>query len=185
MVSLASLWAPILVAAVLVFVFSSLIHMVFGYHASDFRTVPSEDDVMDAMRRFNIPPGDYLIPRPTSTAHAASPEFKAKAAQGPLLLMSLWAPGGNSMGTNLTMWFVYTVVVGLFAAYVATLSLPPGADYRQVFRVTSTVAFIGYVLALWQSTIWYRKSVVTTLKSSFDGLLFGLLTGGVFGWLWP
>ena len=37
MVSLADLWLPILLSAVLVFVASSLIHMVLGWHRHDFK----------------------------------------------------------------------------------------------------------------------------------------------------
>jgi hypothetical protein len=80
---------------------------------------------------------------------------------------------------------VYTVLVGLFAGYVAGLALGPGADYRPVFRVTSTVAFAGYALALWQDVIWYGRSSTTVSKATFDGLVYALVTGGVFGWLWP
>jgi hypothetical protein len=54
-----------------------------------------------------------------------------------------------------------------------------------VFRLTSTVAFAGYALALWQGWIWYSRSIRYTLLSTLDGLIYALLTGGVFGWLWP
>ena len=62
MVPLTSLWAPIVLAAVVVFLVSSIIHMVLPYHRTDFGCLPAEDDVMDALRRFKIPPGDYLVP---------------------------------------------------------------------------------------------------------------------------
>ena len=62
MVSILSLWLPILVSAILVFVVSSIIHMFLPYHRSDFAKVPSEDEVMDALRKFDIPPGEYVIP---------------------------------------------------------------------------------------------------------------------------
>jgi len=38
---------------------------------------------------------------------------------------------------------------------------------------------------LWQMSIWYRRSWSTTLKATLDGVIYGLLTGGAFGWLWP
>jgi len=184
MVSVATLWAPILVSAVLVFIISSMIHMVLGYHASDFGKVARQSELLDALRVFNLPPGDYFLPRPDSSAAAQSPEYKAAVAKGPVVLFRVM-PGGMTMGKNLAMWFVYTVIVGLVAGYVAGLALGPGADYRPVFRVTSTVAFAGYTLALWQDVIWYSRSAVTAAKTTFDGLLFALATGGVFGWLWP
>jgi hypothetical protein len=185
MVPLAALWLPILLSALLVFVVSSIIHMMLPYHRSDFRRVPAEDDVMAALRRFNIPPGDYLMPRPESPGQMNSPEFIAKRTQGPVLVMTILPPGAAGMARNLALWFVYTVVVGLFAAYVAALALPPGAAYRPVFRIAGTVAFCGYSLALLQNTIWYSRGWGFTLKSMFDGLIYALLTGGAFGWLWP
>ena len=66
MVSLTQLWLPIGLAAVLVFVASSIMHMVLPYHKGDFAAVPREDDVMRALRSFSIPPGDYMLPRPSS-----------------------------------------------------------------------------------------------------------------------
>jgi hypothetical protein len=185
MVSVASLWAPILISAVLVFVISSIIHMLLGYHAGDFGKVSRQDAVLDALRGFNLAPGDYLLPRPASAADSRSPEFAATVAKGPVVMMTVMPGGGMAMGKSLGLWFAYTLVVGLFAGYVASLALAPGADYRQVFRITSTVAFAGYVLALWQNVIWYGRSGSTAGKSTFDGLIYALVTGGVFGWLWP
>ena len=185
MVSVASLWAPILLSAVLVFVVSSLIHMLLGYHHSDFSAVARQNDLLDALRGFTLSPGDYVLPRPASSAEARSPEFAAAAARGPVVMMTVLPAGGMPMGRNLALWFVYALVVGLFAGYVAGLALGPGAEYRPVFRVTSAVAFVGYVLALWQGVIWYGRSGTTAAKSTFDGLVYALVTGGVFGWLWP
>jgi Flp pilus assembly protein TadB len=185
MVQLTALWLPILLSAVLVFIASSVIHMLLGYHRSkDWRKVPSEDDVMEALRRFKIPPGDYLIPSPETRAQMNTPEFKAKRDKGPILMMTV-LPNAGGMGRNLVLWFLYTIVVGVFAGYVAGIVLAPGTPYLMVFRVTATVAFAGYALALWQHSIWYGRSWAATVTSTVDGLIYALLTGGAFGWLWP
>jgi hypothetical protein len=114
-----------------------------------------------------------------------SPEFLEKVRKGPVVLMTV-APGGSmSMGTSLVQWFLYSVLVGVFAAYLAGRALGPGAPYLAVFRVVGTVAFMGYALALFQYSIWYKRNWAATLKSVFDGLVYGLLTAGTFGWLWP
>lgn len=89
------------------------------------------------------------------------------------------------MAGNLVLWFVYCVVVGVFAAYIAGRAQPAGAHYLSVFRFAGCTAFVGYSLALWQNVIWYKRSWKATLKSTLDGLIYGLLTGGTFGWLWP
>jgi hypothetical protein len=185
MVSLVALWLPILLAAVLVFVVSSIIHMVFSYHRSDVRDVPNEAAVMDALRPFDIAPGDYMVPRAASPEAMKSPEFQEKLAQGPVVLMTVMPKGPVAMGKSLTLWFLYSVVVGLFAAYVASRALPAGADYLAVFRFAGVTAFAGYGLALVQDAIWWNRSWTTTVKSLFDALVYALVTGGTFGWLWP
>jgi hypothetical protein len=113
-----------------------------------------------------------------------TPEFKAKVERGPRIMLTVMAPGG-SMLKSLILWFIYSLVIAAVAAYVAGISLGPGAPYMDVFRVTSTVSFAGYALALWQNWIWYSRSLGYTLRATFDGLVYALLTGGVFGWLWP
>jgi hypothetical protein len=184
MVPLTALWLPVLLAGVLVFVASSIIHMVLGYHASDWRRPPSEDALLDALRPLNLPPGDYGAPRPDSMAQMSTPEFKAKLARGPRVLLRVMGPV-RSMGQNLVLWFIYSIVVAVFAGYLAGATLAPGVPYLVVFRVTGTVAFAAYALALWQHWIWYSQSTSYTLKATGDSLLYALLTAGVFGWLWP
>ena len=185
MVSVAMLWAPILLSAVLVFIASSVIHMMLGYHHSDFRNVPAEDDALEAFRRLKLQPGDYAMPRPRSMAETRTPEFAAKARSNQVIVMTVMPAGGFPMGRNLVLWFLFAVVVSLLAGYVAGLTLPVGAEYRPVFRVVSTVAFTGYVLGQWPDVIWYGSSSTTAAKSTFDGLVYALMTGGTFGWLWP
>jgi hypothetical protein len=180
-----SLWLPVLLAAVVVFVVSSIIHMALPYHRNDFQAVPKEDAVMDALRPFSISPGDYLMPRPRTMADMKSEEYQQKLAKGPVAVFTVFPNGQGSMASALIQWFLYSVVIGIFAAYITGRALGPGALYIEVFRFSGTVAFMGYALALAQASIWYKKSWSTTLKSMFDGLIYALLTAGMFGWLWP
>ena len=185
MTPLASLWLPVLLSAVIVFVVSSIIHMVMPWHKSDYGRIPQEDKFMDALRPLAIPPGDYMVPRPSSMKEMGSPEFAEKIKKGPVMVVTVMANAKASMGKNLVLWFIYSLVVGLLAAYVAGRALPVGAPYLHVFRFAGTTAFIAYSVALWQMSIWYRRSWATTIKATIDGLIYGLLTAGVFGWLWP
>ena len=185
-VSILSLWLPILVGAVLVFVVSSIIHMFLTYHQSDFSKTADEDGLMDAMRPFDIPPGDYVIPFAGSMENMRSDEFRAKVEKGPVAFMTILAPDAMSnMTASLIQWFGYSVLVGVFAAYLGGRMLGPGAEYLDVFRLTGTVAFACYSMALMQRSIWFKQSWKTTLKSMFDGLIYALMTAGAFGWLWP
>jgi hypothetical protein len=184
MVPILALWIPIVLSAVIVFVVSSLIHMVLPYHRKDFGRVPSEDEVMAALRKFNIPAGEYFIPCAGSPKEARKPEFVEKINRGPVAILTVMQ-GGFAMGKSLTLWFLYSVAVGIFAAYVAGRALGPGAHYLAVFRFAGCTAFIGYAVALWQNSIWYQRAWSTTIKSTLDGLVYALLTAGTFGWLWP
>jgi hypothetical protein len=185
MTGLDALWLPILLSAVFVFLGSSVIHMATPWHKSDYPKAPDEDRLMDALRPLALPPGDYMVPRPSSSQEMRSPEFTEKLKRGPVVILTVLPAGPVAMGKNLTLWFLYSLVVGAFAAYVAGRALPPGAEYLQVFRFAGTATFIGYSVALWQMSIWYHRSWVTTLKLTVDGLIYALLTGGAFGWLWP
>ena len=185
MVAVMSLWIPILVSAVIVFVASSIIHMVLPYHRTDFGRLPAEDAVMDALRKIGIPPGDYMVPCAGSPKQMKDPAFIDKMKKGPVAVLTVMKSGPPSMGPSLALWFLYCAVVGLFAAYVAGRALAPGAQYLAVFRFAGCTAFVGYALALWQNSIWYKRAWSTTLKSTFDGLVYALLTAGTFGWLWP
>jgi hypothetical protein len=89
------------------------------------------------------------------------------------------------MGKPLVLWFVYSVVVSIFAAYVASRAVPAAAHYLAVFRFAGVTAFVGYALALWQMAIWYNRSLATTIRGTIDGLVYACVTAGTFGWLWP
>ena len=185
MVSIPTLWLPILLSAVFVFIASSVIHMFLTYHYRDFKKVPDEVKLMDALRDFNLPPGEYSVPHAGSPKEMNSAEYKEKLKKGPVLLMNVWESGEQSMGRQLVQWFLFSIIVGIFAAYVAGRALGPGAEYLAVFRFTGVTAFICYVIGIWPDYIWFKRSLGRTLKSTFDGLIYALLTAGVFGWLWP
>lgn len=185
MTHMTALWLPILLSSVIVFVVSSAIHMASPWHKSDYPKLANEDQVMDAMRPLALPPGDYMVPRPSSMAEMKSEEFKAKHARGPVVMMTVMPNGELSMGRNMVMWFVFTVVIGIFVAYVCAHALLPGAPYRAVFRFAGLTSFIGYTVALWPLSIWYRRAWSITFKMTVDGLIYGLLTAATFGWLWP
>ena len=180
-----SLIVPILVASVIVFVASSIIHMFTPFHKGDLKRVPNEDGVMSALRPFNLAPGDYAMPLASSMAAMGTPEFQAKMATGPVVMMTVRPSGKFTMTPSLIQWFVYSIVVSLIAGYVAGATLLPGADYLRVFQIAGCVAFVGYSMGLPQASIWGGKNWGTTLRGMFGGLIYGLLTGGTFGWLWP
>jgi len=180
-----SLWFPILLSAVFVFLVSSFIHMVLPYHKGDFKKLPDEDGVMNALRNLNIPPGEYSFPRAESMKEMSSPEFKSKLEKGPAAFITVLRNEAPSMTGGLILWFVYSLLIGVIAAYVASRAVGMDANYLSVFRFTGVTAFACYSIALLQNSIWYKRAWSVTFKSMFDGLIYAFVTAGTFGWLWP
>ena len=185
MVGWTSLVVPALASAGLVFIASSVVHMVLRWHNADYRKLPNEDVVRDAIRSASPVPGQYILPHCTDPKQAADPAMIRKFEEGPVGVLYVRAPGRTKLGPFLISWFLYTFVVGLLVAYVARITLPAATSYGAVFRLTGTVAWIAYA---WQGpadSIWKGKPWRVTVREMGDGLLYGLLTAGVFGWLWP
>ncbi len=185
MVPIMSLWLPILLSAVIVFVASSIIHMAIPIHKSDYRKLPDEGKVLDALRAAGVTPGrEYRFPF-CSMKEMKSPEIQEQFKRGPIGALTITPSGAPAMGKYLTQWFLYCVVVSIFTAYLTGRTRLPGTSYMEVFRVAGTTAFLSYSLAQIQNAIWRGATWVVTMKHVFDGLIYGLLTAGTFGWLWP
>lgn len=185
MVTIIALWLPIVLSAVFVFIASSIIHMFLKYHQSDFSQLPREDEIMDKLREYDIPPGDYYFPYAGSAEVMRSEAYLEKRKRGPVAFINFMKPGPPAMTKEFVLWFIYCLVVSVFAAYIAGRAVPAGGDYLEVFRFAGCTAFAGYALGLAQNSIWYNRSWSATFKSMFDGLIYALLTAGTFGWLWP
>jgi len=185
MILLTALWLPILLSAVIVFFASFIMHMVLTYHRSDYRELPDEERVTDAMRSAGVTPGPaYFFPYFSFKEMKSAPAIE-KMKRGPVGFMTVLPSGPPAMGKNLVQWFSYCVVISIFAAYLSGRLLAPGTAFLQVFRVVGTVAFLGYGAAHAQESIWSGRSWVVTLKHLFDGLIYATLTAATFAWLWP
>jgi hypothetical protein len=185
MVPLGALVLPIILSAVLVFVLSSIIHMLLSYHNRDYTALPNEDAVRAAIRSGNPAPRQYIIPYCAGAKEMGSPEMQRKYAEGPVAVLNLKAAGPVRMGPNLVQWFVFALVVSLFLAYLASRALPAGEPYLKVFRLVGTAGWLAYAAGQVPAAIWMGKPWAVAWKEVFDGLLYGLVTAGAFGWLWP
>jgi hypothetical protein len=184
MVTLGALWLPILLSAVLVHIVSGIIHMVLKYHNADYKKFANEDAIRAAIRGSNPMPGQYIIPNCIGQ-DMNSPEVKQKYAEGPVAVLYLQRPRPMSMGPMLGQWFVFLLVVSFFIAYVACHALPPGTEYLRVFQLVGATGFLAYAAGVVPAAIWMGKPWSVALKEVFDGLVYGLVTAGTFGWLWP
>lgn len=185
MVYLTQLWIPIVLSAVIVFVVSSILHMVLPFHKNDYRKLPDEEKVMDALRAAGVTPGPaYHFPH-CDHKDMKTPEMQEKFKKGPMGFVTVFPSGPPNMGKFLGCWFLYCLIVGVFTAYLTGRTVAPGTVYLQVFRVAGTLAFMGYGLGHFIDSVWKGQTWGVTFKHMFDGLIYALLTAGTFGWLWP
>ncbi len=184
-VALTELWLPILLAAAAVFVVSSLIHVASPLHKSDYKPLPDEGRVLEAMREAGLQRGGYAFPFASSMKEMAEEGFISKQNQGPVGFMQVLPNGPIKMGGALVIWFLYSALLATFAGYIGTLCLSRGADYHEVFRITGTVALLGFATAPIQDSIWRGVRWAVTARFVAGGILYGLVTAGVFGAMWP
>jgi hypothetical protein len=182
---LTNLWLPILLSTVFVFIVSSFLHMVLPHHKKDHLKIPGEENVLAALRAQEVPPGDYYFPRAASLKDAYSPDMIEKFKQGPVGFLTVVPSGPPNMTKPLILWFIFSLIISIFTAYIANLGLGPGAEYRAVFRLTGTVAVLGYAVTYIPDSIWKGHSWGATFRHIVDGVIYGLVTAGTFGWLWP
>jgi hypothetical protein len=154
------------------------------YHRSDYQKLPDEDKALAALRAGGVQPGLYVFPYCTHK-DMKSPAVIEKQKQGPVGFMTIVPSGPPAMPKFLIQWFVFCLVVGFFVAYLTAHTVPPGAKYPVVYRVAGTAAFLAYGLGNLSNGIWKGQPWTVTIKEVVDGLIYGLLTGGSFGWLWP
>ncbi|MGB8493614.1 MAG: hypothetical protein WCE53_04370 [Candidatus Acidiferrum sp.] len=184
MVPLTALWLPIVLSSIIVFVASSIMHMLLPYHQGDYRQLPEEDKLLAALRTVGLQRGLYIFPYGTHK-EMKSPAMIEKYKQGPVGMITVFPSGPPAMPKFLGQWFAYTLIIGFFVAYLTGRTVAPGANYLGVFRVVGTAAFLAYGLGNLSNGIWKGQPWGMTLKEVIDGLVFGLLTAGTFGWLWP
>ena len=184
MVPLTALWLPILLSAVIIFVASSIMHMLLKYHQSDYSQLPDEDKILAALRPANLKRGLYVFPFCTHK-DMKSPALIEKYKQGPVGFLTIVPNGPPAMPKFLAQWFIYCLVISYFVAYVTAHGVTAGAPYRVVFRVAGVAAFMAYGLGHLSNGIWKGQTWTATIKEVADGIVYGLLTAGTFGWLWP
>ncbi|MFZ0861405.1 MAG: hypothetical protein WCA27_29235 [Candidatus Sulfotelmatobacter sp.] len=184
MTPFSALWLPIVLSAIIVFVASSIMHMVLPYHRNDYQKLPDEDKVLPVLRAAGLKRGLYVFPFCTHK-EMKSPAAIEKYNQGPVGMMTVFHNGPPAMPKFLGLWFGYCLLIGFFVAYLTAHTVMPGAYYLRVFRVVGTAAFLAYGLGNLSNSIWKGQTWSMTIKEVIDGLVYALLTAGTFGWLWP
>ncbi|HUL94744.1 MAG TPA: hypothetical protein VLT89_01975 [Usitatibacter sp.] len=185
MTSALQLWMPIVLSAVLVFVASSLIHMVFKWHNGDYRSFANEDQVRDALRAAGASPGVYVTPHVTDMKEMGRPEVLKKFVDGPIAVVTLRPNGPPRMGPMLGQWFGFSAVVAALVAYVASKTLPVGAGFFSVCREVGVMTLLAYAGGSVIDGIWWGKPWGSVAKETLDAIIYGTLSALAFAWLWP
>ncbi|MEP7157640.1 MAG: hypothetical protein ABI905_17790 [Betaproteobacteria bacterium] len=184
--SLTQLWMPILATAVLIFIASSVIHMVFKWHNSDYKKLSNEDDVRAVVRAVSPPPGQYVIPHCEHGPEMGSEAMQQKFREGPVAFMTVKANGMPNMGTYLGGWFVFVLVVAALAGCLAMCALPAGKEHAQrAGHLVGMISFLTYFGGSVQMAIWMGKPWSTVFKDLLDSVIYGVISALVFWWLWP
>jgi hypothetical protein len=183
--TLAGLWLPIVLSAVLAFVASSLIWNVLGAHRWHLRGFPDEAGAREALGRQGLAPGQYAIPYAAGPGAMKDPAFVEKLEKGPVAVLAVRRPGKPNMAQFLSAWFAYLLGVSALVAFVCGQTLPRGAEYLYIFHVAGAVAVAAYAFGQIPNGIWWGRPWKSVAKEFVDGLLYALLTAGCFAWLWP
>ena len=183
--SLTALWLPILVSTVFVFIASNLVWMVLQLHKKDWDPLPDEEAFAEAINGMKAGRGEYSFPFAADTAAWKSDEWQAKFKRGPVGFLTLQTPGEMNMGKMMGSWIAYIVIIQIFVAYLTGLALGAGAHYLQVFQIAGTAAILGFAGAVPPEAIWMGRKWSNVFGHMRDGILYGLITAGTFGWLWP
>lgn len=176
------LWLPILVSALLVFIASNVLWMALPFwHNRDYGRLADEKPILGALT--NAKSGQYIVP--WMDWKTMTPEQRAEAQKGPAAYMLVRNPSTFSFAKTLGLYFVYNLVVAIFVGYLTGVCRGAGTEYMQVFRVAGTAGFMAFGFRSVADAIWYGKPWIVTFKEMIDGLIYGLLMGGAFAWLWP
>ena len=185
MVSIMSLWLPIIVGAILVWIASALVWTVMPHRKSEWKGVPDEDGMRNALRAQSLRPGQYSVPYPPE-GRMKNPAYMQKLSEGPVAMFTVTPPGfGLKMGPPMVLSVLFYIVVGIVVAYVTGRTMEPGDSYLAVFRVAGTTAWLAYGFATVPESIWFGRPWSSTIKTLIEALAYGLLTAGAFGAFWP
>lgn len=177
------IWLAVIVAAALVFVASSLIHMVFKWHNADFLKLGNEDEVRDAIGRTRPAPGQYVVPHCVDMKDLQSPDMQKKFVDGPVGFVIVRPSGLPKMGGHLARWFALNLLVAATAACI--VAVVPGAGSHRIFHVAALITFIAYAGGAVSDGIWKGEPWKSVAKDLLDALIYGVVSGIAFAWLWP
>jgi hypothetical protein len=178
------LWLPILLSAAVIWVISAIVWMALPHHKRDFIALPDEDGLMEYLRQSGIKPGNYVFPDFRGREAMKSPKVEKALNEGPVGHLSVWQTP-LTMGGKMVATFIVYLVVSTLIAYLTRVALPGAAPFAKVFQVAGTAGILAYCFSFIPNAVWFGSYQRTIVASIIDGIVYGLITGAIFAWLWP
>ncbi|HMB58174.1 MAG TPA: hypothetical protein VKM35_13325 [Arenimonas sp.] len=179
------LWLPILVTAGFIFIASSLIHMVFQWHKSEYQALSNEDAVIAAIRAGTAKPGQYVFPHCPDMKAMQGEEIQKKFREGPIGFLTLRQPGPPTIGGALIKWFLYTVLIAAIGGAVALQTYGLHSHSHHAGHLVGVLSLLAYAGGSVQHGIWKGVPWAAVAKDILDGLIYAIISALTFWWLWP
>ncbi|MDP1662187.1 MAG: hypothetical protein Q8L55_09760 [Phycisphaerales bacterium] len=177
------LWLPIVVCAVAVFMCSFLVWAILPHHKDDWAKLPNEEAVRDDLKARGIAPGVYVFPKMDNKS-CNTPEGKASWERAPSGVLTVFTK--PSMPKNMICTFLVFLIASVLIGYVAWHTLPGHAgSFGDRFQVVGTIGILTYCFSFLPNMIWFQASKRAMVNCLVDGVLYGVVTGATFSWLWP
>ncbi|MEN1680626.1 MAG: hypothetical protein AAGJ46_13640 [Planctomycetota bacterium] len=169
--SVFELWLPILLAGLAVHIACTIAWTAMPHHKPEWRPMDQQTDLIAWLKEKGAAPGQYIFP------HHETAE-KPDGCQG---MMVLWSQPPN-MGANIGLTVAHSFAVSFVIGYLASLGVPAGAKFMEVFQFVTTAGILTHVFCGLPNVIWFRRKI---LMDVIDGLVYALITGAIFAALWP
>lgn len=183
MAFLTDLWLPIILTSVALFFCSFLFWAILPHHKDDYSAAPDEEAMRSAVRSLGLPPGRYMFPNCKDSKGMKDPELQRKMEEGPMGMLNIW-PVPN-MGKNMALTFLTFLAATKLIAYLARETIPNGAEFARVFQVVGTAGVLTWCFSFIANMIWFNGGARAIVMCIIDGLVYGLVTGAIFAFLWP
>lgn len=177
------LWLPIVVCGVAVFMCSFLVWAILPHHRDDWAALPDAEGFRDDLKSRGIAPGTYIFPK-MGHKDCNTPEGKANFERAPAGVITVFSK--SSMPKNMFCTFMVFLVASALIGYVSWVSLKGTPhSFGSHFQVVGTIGILTYSFSFLPNMIWFQAGKRAMVNGILDGLLYGLVTGAIFSWLWP
>lgn len=175
-------WAGGGAAGLALFVWSVLAWTFVPIYETALRTLPVEAEIVEILRREDVPSGVYLFPGiapPSSAASAASHDWEDRVREGPLGLLVVRERGAapNRMFRPLASMFAVQFLAGLFASWTLSRARLSGNPARIGFVIG--LGLFAWLLGTGLPAVWFHYPAGWLLATFLDAVAGWALVGVV------